>query len=80
MPSPIIPERTLKNSTKYVLDSLKLTALSSVIDMLTEYPKPTSIQYVELLYSIQDRKQSYLEFLMMNRFLTQEVTTKDFIT
>ena len=80
MPSPIIPERTLKNSTKYVLDSLKLTALSSVIDMLAEYPKPTSVPYVELLYSIQDRKQSYLEFLMMNRFLTQEVTTKDFIT
>jgi len=48
--------------------------------MLTEYPKAKNIQYVELLYFIQDRKQSYIEFLMMNWFLTQKVTTKDFIT
>ena len=50
------------------------------INMLTEYSKPKSVQYVELLSSIQDHKQSYIEFLMMNQFLTQEVTTKDFIT
>ena len=62
MPSPIIPEGTLKNSTEYALDSLRLTALSSWSFLYWHahwIPKPKSKQYVEQLYSIQDRKQSY---------------------